>query len=353
MLINTTKIPNSQFKQASKPQPINILYFGGTFGCHGHPLSPIETCDFAGVLSLAIHSHQKTPIEAKIMGQQVIDSTQMTPQHLSHYIQCIYECMINADGRSKLVIIQGTDTLSYTAAYIARLCADWAIDICFVASMQPLCYCDKQPLAINPHSDALFNLTLAIDYLLNDYQGIAIAVHHILPAINTQKIDSHAHHAFANKCNQPKNHTLSQSQIGRDITEQDIKQLCQRSEQVNIQSYFALPKAPTSIAHELDLLIQPDVDVLMLMGYGAQNFPYHPAIEQVIKKALAQSILVIMTSQVPFGDVSSNYATGTWLTDLGVLSAPELTIPACHAKACWVCTMTTIFDKRIRHWQAS
>ena len=74
-------------------------------------------------------------------------------------------------------------------------------------------------------------------------------------------------------------------------------------------------------------------DAVILSGYGMGNLPINnQVLMDTIRKAVADGVLVVVSTQCHHGTVSDIYATGRFLTEMGCLLAHDMTIECLFAK---------------------
>jgi L-asparaginase len=330
---------------AGQPELV-LIYAGGTFGCIGTPLSPMPATEFLPKLdhliqqAFSIHCHS-------LPAPHIHDSSQLQAGDWIALVAQIIQ--LHQQGFRRFLLLHGTDTLAYSSAFLAEVLAHWPLHLVIIGSQYPLL--DVHGVALREGSDALDNLSLAIQLLQQDKQGceVAFAGQH-WPAHNVQKIHSSALQAFAG--------TADNSVTQPDSTDTPAPEKLLHSlnylKQLNIAIWYTLPMERQQQAQQLQQLIStPQLDAIILLGFGSGNLPHSKDIEQLLQQASVRSILVVISTQVPFGGVNSHYAAGHWLEELNVLSAGQLTVAAIYARLAWICCQTSDFQQRRRYWLQS
>ncbi len=72
------------------------------------------------------------------------------------------------------------------------------------------------------------------------------------------------------------------------------------------------------------------------MGFGAGNVPYDKRLSELLELAHQSAIMVVCTTQCPFGGVSDEYLAGSWQYQHHVLSAGKLSNEAIFARLFWL-----------------
>ncbi|KAG8222019.1 hypothetical protein J437_LFUL002780, partial [Ladona fulva] len=76
---------------------------------------------------------------------------------------------------------------------------------------------------------------------------------------------------------------------------------------------------------------------VVLQSYGTGNIPSNrPELKEEIKSAIDRGVIVLNCLQCLRGTVSSTYATGKFLLDLGVIPGADMTPEAALAKLAYV-----------------
>lgn len=320
-----------------------VIYMGGTFGCAGTPLMPLPANIFLPKLELLTHQQPAQPVQF-FYSSQIRDSSQLEPQDWHSLITQI-DTLIDQDYRHFL-IIHGTDTLAYSAAFLAEFYHQQAVSIIFTGSQYPLLHADN--LSLDPHSDALNNFNFALSTLSSLNSGVWVAFNQqYWPAQSVQKIHTTAHDAFAGS---QLTFTLSQPAhpaLQRNSQLSALEQL----PHVNVAVFYCLPMTAAQLTQQLkQILDTPKLDALILMAFGSGNMPQHADIEQLLNTAMQRGILLVLSTQVAFGGTASRYAAGHWLGELGVVSSNQLPLPALYARILWLCCQYDTLEHRKQHF---
>lgn len=328
-----------------KSEPnIHIIYCGGTFGCHGEPLAPLSDDIFLPLLKDVIAKQGSLKGDTyDLSSHNVIDSSQLNTSDLASIYQYIFS--LYEQGERYFLIVHGTDTLSYTAAFLANAFANTDnLSIHITGSMQPLLHANADSIdlaAVNPTSDALSNLRFALANI--NHTGVWVNfANHLLPAINTYKMHSQHNDAFTG--NKPHRALKSMS------SQRSVEELTKTLQNTNILSYFCLPVSIQQMESNIEHLLKQQPDALILIGYGAGNVITSTKLAELLSCAIQQGTLVITTTQVPFGGVTHDYAAGSWLADAGALSGGALSISAIYARLLWLCGNVSERAKRAAFW---
>ncbi|UNU73486.1 asparaginase domain-containing protein [Moraxella nasovis] len=327
-----------------------IIYAGGTFGSHGVPLSPLQADIFLPTLKDTLdHTFPQLSIDI-LPNNCVKDSSSLTPADFVHFYELILTSYTK--GARHFVLITGTDSLSYLAAFLANAfhdCMDMTLVV--TGSMQPLFIPDNPVHTINADSDALANLSGALAVAQSLSHGVFVQFNgHTFFADNTQKINSQDKDAFIgtviteNNKPKPKPYHAKTWQNNRLAS---LNALQSQAKHTVIYPIFALPNDACVLDYQLNHLPK-DTKAVIMIAFGAGNLPYNSSLADTLQSLADNDIKVICTTQCPFGGVSTDYAAGSWQYQYGVLSGHVLSIAAIFGRALWLSVNNQL---NANHWQ--
>lgn len=322
-------------------QTIHIIYAGGTFGCHGRPLNTLPKEQFLpNFIKLVADQQSITPLDNTV----IKDSSTLTPADFMAFYQLIQTAY--NQGARRFLLITGTDTLSFLAAFLSISLSNLPICVVVTGSMLPLFNPDKPVLERLADSDAWDNLQNAFAFINqhSNKTGVFISFYHqIIQGDSSQKIHTSSKNAFVGT---PFNDSISH--IYPKLTPLSLD-----SETVfcNIHIFYCIPNAADYLNQCLEHLLDTSPTAIILLGFGAGNIAYHPKLSDTLTALLKQGFLVISSSSCPFGAVSDTYAAGAWQYQLGVLSGKSIPLPTLYALALWTC-LSTPLPKRLNTWHA-
>lgn len=338
---------------------IQLIYAGGTFGCHGKPLSPIGAELFLPKLEQLLLSKQITNT-AWLNNPLIKDSSQLTPTDFVHFYQLILSAY--SQGLRRLVLITGTDTLSYLSAFLAEAFAGSDICIVVTGSMRPLFDADCiDDYIIDDHSDAWDNLTTAIGIAAFGEPGVRVCfAGESWPAQTVQKTHSHdlmaftGHHRAAYPASSY-SRRLTQTQRQHWLEDQQALQplISAAGSQTNIHALYCLPNDTCVLESQLAALLREPASGILLIGFGAGNVPYSQSLAALLDQAYERGHMVVSSSQCPFGGVGSDYAAGSWQYQHHVISGGRLTLPAIYARLLWLHLRFDTPARRRQRWTYS
>jgi L-asparaginase len=348
-----------------------IIYTGGTIGCVGNPLAPMSRDDFqqafATLISPLIKS-KHTDIEIAFSHfANVLDSTNIQP---SDWCLIASEIVNDYSDYDAFIVLHGTDTMAWTASALSFLLTGLnqqgqviaALDkpVIVTGSQLPLFIQQTQlaPLSLYANTDALNNMTGAVEAIYARIKEVGVYFHHQLFRGNRSfKTNTHAFDAFSSpNCpslgqgefsfevnngvtfhfanhsktalSHPKNLAALKNQLAK------ISQCIDENIVINIAAY------PVHYSQQSNVLVHfvnsamsiPHVKGIILQSYGTGSFPSGSAknakdglMYQALKAASEQGIVIVNCTQVITGLVNANsYEAGSWLSDVKAVDAKDM-----------------------------
>lgn len=319
---------------ANTTLPVLVIYTGGTIGMQDGPQGLTPGGDFAtrmqrALATLPAGKRQQLPDVDVISYSPLIDSSATTPldwQTLADDIRARH-----ADYAG-VVVVHGTDTLSWTASSLAFQLRKLERPIIVTGAMHPL---------ETPGSDALDNLYGALRFAMEPAPaGVAVYfAGRLLHGARATKQHASANDAFISpnapplsECmNEPLAHKplepADPEVLPTDNTPADYRRVAQ-GEVIRIALW------PGMAAWQLDAWLNDSrVKGALLQLWGAGNIADDPALIDVLKQANDQGKLIAAISQCPHGSVDmSAYAAAQGLVQAGVLSGADMTPEAAYTK---------------------
>ena len=340
--------------------PIQLIYAGGTFGSYGRPLTPLSADVFLPTLQQLLAEQDNTrnlPQISWLDNALIKDSSQFTPSDFVHFYQLLLSAYTQDNKR--FVLITGTDTLSYLGAFLAEAFAGSDICVVVTGSMRPLL--DSEELhtyKVDAQSDAWNNLTDALKLAAAGESGVKTAFGgESWPAQTVQKIHSHDLMAFTghSRAAYPANSYIknlpdTRRQHWLDDQQELVSSIRARAEQARIHALYCLPNDTEVLNNQLRAVLSQPPCGIILLGFGAGNVPYAPALAETLQLAYEKGHMVICASQCPFGGVSDTYAAGSWQYDYHVIAGGRLTIAAIYARLLWLLLRYDSPARRRQRW---
>ncbi len=383
---------------------IAVINTGGTISCVGAPLAPMPAADFAAAcrtlldpvfaqdfpdLRLTYVTDLRFPSRTG-----TLDSTNLQPSDwclLADYILAHYA---SYDG---FVVLHGTDSLDFTGMALPLLLQVFDAEgrgqallskpVILTGSQVPMfhqagrssvAFPDGKPAATFPgnaprgmlelkfNTDAFQNVCGAIVAAQSGIPEVAVFFNgQLFRSSRVRKTDANQFQAFSSPNDPPlATYGITWNRVSSNIlappsaaVSLDSPQALARArvqlaairEVINAPSVMMLPAFPAwygaetgtaLIANLIRAVVGEGIQGLVLLGYGAGNFPSghaddatKGAIYQALDAANKAGVVLVDATMVPKGTVANGtYAAGSWLTAVGALSAADLTPMAALAK---------------------
>ncbi len=248
----------------------------------------------------------------------------------------------SADG---VVVAHGTDTLAFTATALAFALQDLPVPVALVGS---------QRSSDRPSSDASLNLIGAIDLVGRVHAAEVMVVMHGVPddsflyahrAARSRKLHTSRRDAFQSVNALP----LFKIDNGESFELNVPLRRRDKDRKLKLKAKFddrvALVKTHPGIHDSfITSLIDSDYKGIIIEGTGLGHIP--ECIYPGIRKAIAEDIIVAMTSQCINGRVDMNvYRTGVELLEMGVISCEDMLSEVALVKLMWLLANQKDSDK--------
>lgn len=304
-----------------------IIYMGGTFGCVGKPLAPMPAEQFLSILQQ--HYPQA---DLDFFASPVIkDSSELSAPDwfkLAHFIQNLAQ----NKHYQQFIIIHGTDTLVYASAFLHHIFAH-QYRIIFTGSQLPIL--DTQGTQLREHSDARQNLDFALQHISHIHQGVYLAFNQKLFYGNSC-YKQHTEHfdAFLGIEYTTSATTFDSLNIVQKIDlNQNLEHHVEKLKNIYIDNLYLMPTSTWLIQETLLQKMLNPPKILFIQGFGSGNLPYSDGLKETLNNLLDNDCQIIISSQVLQGDLSQKYATGSWLSEIGVLFDNHISQADSYARA--------------------
>lgn len=259
------------------------------------------------------------------------------------------------DGSSGMVVMHGTDTLTYTSAAISFMLQNLPIPVVFVGS---------QRSSDRPSSENEMNLLNAVFAAKHDIGEVGVCMHaglsddfcHLHRGTTVRKMHTSRRDAF---------HSINSLPIAkldyRSKLFEPLSQFRKRSEKSefkpmkkinsNVAMIYVHPNIKPKLISSLD-----DYDGVVLVGTGLGHIPANPFNDKSVKSLLpavkdliSSGIPVALSSQTISGRLCFRvYSTGRLLMDAGLIGdGMDWTPETAYVKLCWALGQTKN-QKKIR-----
>ena len=330
------KITKPKVQHSKSKKTISILHTGGTVASKvdyetGGVSAHFEPEDLVEMFpELEKIANIKTELIDNLMSEDMM---------FSHYTKILY--FIKKHSKSDgIIITQGTDTLTYTAAALAFALEEVNIPILIVGS---------QRSSDRGSSDAAMNLICAAEYITkSDFKGVAICMHNsesddtcaILPATKTRKMHTSRRDAF-----KPINDTPIAIIDYESRKIQQIKPL-KKEEKFTIKDKFepqvAILKTHPNMDPKIFEFFTKTYKAIIIEGTGLGHAPTNLGKEnlknyETLKKYIKNGGVVAITSQCLYGRVHPYiYSNLRRLKEIGCIFCEDMLPETTLIKLSWL-----------------
>lgn len=316
-----------------KPR-IAILFAGGTIGMVEDPstgfLRPVR--DTSSILELFPGLRKK--ISPSFFPLFNIDSSNMTPNHWQIIANKINELYDQFDG---FVVLQGTDTMAFTASALSFALRDLSKPVIFTGSIVPLSELG---------ADARNNFIYACLVAAMDIAEVCILFgYKIIRGCRAKK----NHESFVDVFHSPNFPLLGEIERPIQLHEWRKKR---RKRGLKFHAHFEsnirlIKMFPGLNPISLDRMVEGGAKGLIIEGFGPGNLPFMDnSIFPTIEKAIKNNIPVIITSQMENGVTNLHaYEAGYKALQIGAVGAGDMTIEATVTKLMWILSKTNELPK--------
>lgn len=307
-----------------KKKSIYIAYTGGTIGMQHskHGYIPVSGYLQQQLADMPEFHRSELPNFVLHESEPLIDSSNMTPEDWQKIVNDIQK---NYDSYDGFIILHGTDTMAFTASALSFMLENLAKPIIVTGSQIPL---------TELRSDGKNNLLNAL-YLIANYPINEVTLffnNKLFRGNRTTKAHADGFDAFAS----PNASLLLEA--GIDIHRLPIPPFPLTGEGLIVHHITPQPIGVVTLypgisAEVVRNFLRQPVKALILRTYGVGNAPADPELLAELQLASERGIVVINLTQCISGRVNMDgYATGTALTQAGVISGADMTLEATLAK---------------------
>ena len=252
-----------------------LITTGGTISCMETPEGLKPNLKGADLLRYSNY-------DCDVLDFKLIDSSVMTDPERQDIAKIIWD---SYDRYDSFVITHGTDSMAYTAAYLACALQNFDKTVVLTGSQLPIVY---------PDTDAVDNLNLALKTALSgDYYGICIAIGgRILPAESVTKFDTESFTAFDN---------VNKHYLTTPLPKPDTMPFYLEPKTNMVGVIYITPNLSRGV-----ILSYVAMDAVLVLLFGAGGMP--AVCEAALERLQAAGVKVYVKSQCMYGKVEEIYA---------------------------------------------
>ncbi len=260
--------------------------------------------------------------------EPLLDSANMSVDEWVRIARAIEEHYADYDA---FVVLHGTDTMAYTASALSFMLDNLGKSVVLTGSQIPLS---------RVRNDAVDNLLGAL-LLAGHYVIPEVAIYfndRLLRGNRATKVNSSGFDAFRSGNLPP----LVQIGVDFDVRWDLVLPQARPAEPLRVlpitcDDVAALRLFPSIASSTLERFLQPPLQGLVLETYGSGNAPDNrPSLHAALRQACDRGVVIVNRTQCQTGMVTTQYAAGRVLGDLGVVPGADMTAEAALTKLQWL-----------------
>ena len=301
-----------------------ILFAGGTIGMVRNPKTGVlqPATDASEILRDVPELQKYVQLDLKMVVN--IDSSNMNPDHWTEIAKSIKNLYDKYEG---FVVVQGTDTMSYTASALSFALQNLSKPIILTGSLIPLSEIG---------ADGRNNLVYACLTATLDIAEVCVVFANRI--IRGNRAKKH-HESFVDVFHSPNYPYLGE--LGRPTALFEWRKK-RRKRVLTFHPNFdpkisVLKLFPGFDPYIIERAIERDAHGIIIEGFGPGNVPFlENSIIPQIQKAINKNIPVVIANQLEKGVTNLNaYEGGFAALKAGAISSHDMTIEATIAKLMW------------------
>ncbi len=296
---------------------ICVLYTGGTYGSTltKDGLEPFPPGDFESVMRTIMQENGVRTAFDFLEMERLIDSSQA---ELSDWNMIAEKIAQIYDDYSGFVVIHGTDTLANASAALSFMLNGLDKPVIVTGSHYPLIAVD---------TDATDNTKLALKAASQEnLKGVFVAFgDHVMIGSRVVKYSCDDINAFHSPNAAPV--SLSKGMDLRHNTSDNFSYVPLQAHDLEL-----VRSQPGNSKFLAKRISNSQAKGLVIDSYGNGNLPDTQEMRAAIKKQIDRGVPVIIKTQCLQGFADFRYSAGSWLKDLGVISAHDMGEPAIMMK---------------------
>ncbi|GBG24870.1 L-asparaginase, putative [Hondaea fermentalgiana] len=326
--VNSEKVEGVEEEQTANMGPkVLVLYIGGTIGMVADSLGSLKPCPGYLTKELTTMPEMTADDMPNVDVKEydtLVDSSDMDASDWAAIVRDIEDNYFNYDG---FVVLQGTDTMAYSASALSFMLENLGKPVVLTGSMIPL---------IKGYSDARRNLLMAI-FIAGTSCIPEVCIFFfdkLLRGNRSKKLDTGSLDAFQS----PNFGPLASVGVGIQYHESfhlDPPKKPFRTHKTMDRGVAAIRMIPGFDDEILRALKNvSSLKAIVVELYGTGNAPSRKrGLVEALESLIAAGKLVVVVSQCPTGNVDLlAYAVGRRLAEAGCLSGHDMTVEAVAAK---------------------
>ena len=321
-----------------------IIYTGGTIGMKDSPRGYVPAPGLLGEQLAAMPQfHDRsmpaltTPLSRYgrrvhyqiLEYDELLDSSNMG---IEDWVKIARDIERHYDEYDAFIVLHGTDTMAYTAAALSFMLENLGKPVILTGSQIPVA---------ESRNDAIDNVLGALT-IAGHYEIPEVCVYFdgkLLRGNRSQKVDAAGLEAFQSGNFPPLVH------VGIDIRVEWDRILSPPSQPLRVQtitnhSVAALRLFPGISAAMIDNILQPPLEGLVLESFGAGNAPdRRKDFLDVLRAGTDRGVVIVNVTQCQRGTVTTDYAAGTALAEVGVVGGADMTPEAALTKLSYLLSL--------------
>ena len=332
-----------------------IIYTGGTIGMKQTPdgYAPVAGWMESQLRSIYAFQDPAAPPrtmpparDGRIISYDIIEYTPLLDSanmETHHWVKIATDIEKHYQAYDGFVVLHGTDTMAYTASALSFMLVNLRKTVVLTGSQIPL-----SEVRNDAESNLLGALTMAGLYEIPEV--CLYFDNQLFRGNRAQKYDASGLGAFRS-ANLP---ALATVGIHIDVAWHLVLAAPARPLMLRTiaeQNVVALRLFPGIRTEILSNFLQPPVKGVVLETYGAGNVPAtRPDFLAVLKSATERGIIIVNCTQCFQGSVTSDYAAGSILNQVGVISGHDMTPEAALTKLAYLLSQSELNTEQIKSY---
>lgn len=303
---------------------IYVAYTGGTIGMQATAAGYAPS---AGHLLEAINAEpdffrEEMPEFVINEYSPLIDSADMSPADWQRIANDLHNNYHDYDG---FIVLHGTDTMAYTSSALSFMFENLSKPIIITGSQIPL-----SQLRSDGYQNLLNALYIAAHYPISEV-GLFFN-NQLFRGNRAVKVSADSFAAF----DSPNMRPLLQAGIDIKLISGELSEPSDAAIQlhpITAQAIGVIHLYPGISTELIEHILEQPVKALIIQSYGVGNAPQRQDLLDCLKRADSNGIVMVNCSQCAKGSVDMNgYATGSGLSQCGVISGHDMTLEAALTK---------------------